>query len=149
MTSDATAARLRERGERLTPQRLMVLDALREGPGHLTADDVFQHVAARYPYVNQATVYRALLWLQEQGLVSAADLGGGRMEYEYLHEERHHHLVCLQCHGRIELADELVAPLAAAIQARYGFVPRVDHLAIFGLCRACQEHEADTHAVEG
>ena len=137
-SADATAAELRARGERLTPQRLLVLGAIREGRGHLTAEAVHARVRERYPYVNLATVYRALGWLKDQGLISETDLGGGQIEYEYIAEPRHHHLVCLHCGGREEFGDDVVAPLAATLRQRYGFAPRLDHLAVFGECRQCR-----------
>jgi Fur family ferric uptake transcriptional regulator len=134
-----TAAALRAGGERLTPQRLLVLEAVRELPGHLTAEAIHRRVRASYPYINLATIYRALGWLKGHGLVSETDLGGGQLEYEYLGPERHHHIVCLRCGAVAEFADELVAPLATALRERHGFAPRLDHLALFGLCRRCQE----------
>ena len=133
------AAALHARGERLTPQRLLVLDALHGADGHQTAEAIFEQVRARYPYVNLATVYRTLNWLRDRGLITETDLGGGQTEYEALGERRHHHLICLGCGERREFADELVAPLAASLRERYGFAPRLDHLAVFGTCAACQE----------
>jgi len=138
-----TEERLRERGERLTPQRLIVLDILRDAPGHLSAGTVLERALARYPYLNQATVYRALTWLRDQGLATAVDLGNGHTEYEYRRAgEHHHHLVCERCRQTIALDDALVAPLAEAIRTRHGFAPRLDHLAVFGVCRACQASAA-------
>ena len=144
---DAAAAALRARGERLTPQRLLVLETLREGGGHLTAEVIYERVSARYPYINLATIYRTLAWMKAQGLVSETDLGSGQAEYEYLGDQgdqRHHHLVCLRCGHQEEFANELVEPLAVALRARYGFAPRLDHLAVFGLCRHCQEAAGTT-----
>jgi Fur family transcriptional regulator, ferric uptake regulator len=132
------AALLHARGERLTPQRMFVLEVLQEGSGHQSAEAIYERTKLKYPYINLATVYRTLTWLRDQGLISETDLGGGHTEYEALAAHRHHHLVCLACGGRIEFADELVAPLAAALREHYGFEPRLDHLAIFGLCRGCR-----------
>lgn len=144
---DQAVAALQARGERLTPQRLLVLEALRAGSGHLTAEQVLERVRARYPYFNQATIYRALAWSKEQGLVSETDLGCGSAEYEYLAASRHHHLVCAACGGRQEFPDALVAPLVAALRESYGFAARVDHLALFGICRHCRE-AASTSATQ-
>ncbi len=137
---DEQIAALRARGERLTPQRLMVLDAVHALDGHQTAEAIFEHVRARYPYVNLATIYRTLGWLKNQALVSETDMGGGQIEYEYLGERRHHHLICLHCGMRGEFGDEMIAPLTATLHEHYGFVARIDHLAIFGVCRHCQDH---------
>ncbi len=141
-SSSSAAAALHARGERLTPQRLLVLGAIQEGPGHQTAEAIYERVRAAFPYVNRATIYRSLAWLKEQGLISETNLGGGQAEYEYLGDQRHHHMVCLRCGQRQEFADELVQPLAAALRERYGFAPRLDHLAVFGVCRNCQEAES-------
>src|SRR5262245_46927061 len=103
--ADDHVAALRARGERLTPQRLMVLAAMRETEGHHTAEAIYARVRERYPYVNLATIYRALGWLKDQALVSETDLGGGQIEYEYLGEGRHHHMVCLHCGGKAEFGD--------------------------------------------
>lgn len=130
---------LRARGARLTPQRLMVLEALRTLGGHRTADAVAAQVRIAYPYINRATVYRALGWLRDQGLVSETDLGGGQAEFEYLGAARHHHMICLACGHTVAFDDDLVAPLGRALFDRHGFAARIDHLAIFGLCRQCQE----------
>jgi len=133
---------LHARGERLTPQRLLVLETVRQDGGHLTAETIHARVAARYPYINRATIYRTLTWLTEQGLICVTDLGAGKEEYQYLTREHHHHLVCLTCGERQEFPDALVAPLAVVIREQYGFAPRLDHLAVFGLCRRCQGPEA-------
>lgn len=146
---DSATDQLRARGQRLTPQRLMVLDAIRAAHGHHTAEVIYERVRQAYPYVNLATIYRALAWLKEQGLVSETDLGSGQTEYEYLGEPRHHHLICLRCGRMAEFEDDLVAPLAATIQERYGFLPRLDHLAIFGACRACRATEGTANTDPG
>lgn len=146
---DTLVETLHARGERLTPQRLLVLEAVRHDGGHLTAETIYERVAARYPYINRATIYRTLIWLTEQELISVTDLGAGQAEYQYLAPVHHHHLVCLKCGARQEFSDDLVAPLATAIRARYGFEPRLDHLAVFGLCQRCQDAAATEEGRSG
>jgi Fur family transcriptional regulator, ferric uptake regulator len=129
------ADRLRRVGQRVTPQRLVILDALRPGE-HLSADDVFARVEPLLPAVNRSTVYRTLELFNELGLVSVTDLGGGARVFELI-AEPHHHLICHRCGALLELDDDLVEPLRAGIRARYGFAPAIDHLALFGFCASC------------
>lgn len=148
------AAVLRARGQRLTPQRQLILGALRAAGGHRTADELRAQIGASFPFINLATVYRTLYWLREQGLVAETDLGRGRREYEYIGESRHHHLVCLRCGATTEIADGALAPLAATLREGYGFAAQLDHFAIFGVCRGCRgapgdEEERATSADEG
>ncbi len=129
------AERLRQVGQRVTPQRLVILGAFRAGE-HLSADDVYARVAALLPAVNRSTVYRTLEVFRDRGLVSETDLGGGVRQFELL-EGRHHHLICQVCGAVLQLDDELVRPLREAIRDRFGFDAAIDHLALFGCCAEC------------
>jgi Fur family transcriptional regulator, ferric uptake regulator len=88
-------AELRRAGHRLTPQRLLVLQVMKDSQGHLTADEVLEELKESYPLINLATVYRSLQWLKEAGRLVETDLGEGRRVFSYLDTHRHHHLVCL------------------------------------------------------
>ena len=129
------ADRLRRVGQRVTPQRLVILGALRPGE-HLAADEVFARVEPLLPGVNRSTVYRTLELFRDLGLVSMTDLGGGARQFELI-DDLHHHLICHRCGTILELDDTLVDPLRDGIRAHYGFAPAIDHLAIFGFCSVC------------
>jgi Fur family ferric uptake transcriptional regulator len=129
--------RLRQAGQRMTPQRALILDAFTPGAHH-SADEVCTHLEGIAPEINRSTVYRTLELFRDIGLISETDLGSGIRHYELLDDERHHHLVCRQCQRQIDLDDALVAPLRDDIRQRYGFEPMIDHLAVFGSCDACR-----------
>ena len=59
------AAALRERGQRVTPQRLMVARVLNDLDRHVTAEVVFDEVSRRMPGVSLPTVYATLDLLEE------------------------------------------------------------------------------------
>lgn len=130
---------LRQQGYRLTPQREMVLDAVHECQGHVSAEEIYAKVQARNPYVHISTVYRTLELLKELHMVCEIDLGGGAVCYELTDERRHHHLICQECGGVLEVDDEVLAPLRDTLRQEYGFEARLDHLAIFGCCRRCEK----------
>lgn len=140
------ASWLRAVGQRVTPQRLMILGAFR-GPGeHLSADEVYARVGPLAPAVNRSTVYRTLELFRDLGLISETDLGSGVRHYERLDGARHHHLICQQCGVMIELDDNDIHPLREQIRRTYDFAPIIDHLALFGLCAYCQKHPPDVTA---
>ncbi len=138
---DELADRLRRVGQRATPQRLVILGALRPGE-HLSADEVFARVEGRLPGMNRSTVYRALELFRDLGLVSETDLGEGVRQFELL-SARHHHLICRGCGHQAELDDDLVAPLRDAIAVRHNFAATIDHLAVFGFCPECEPAAGD------
>lgn len=54
-------AKLKEKGLKVTHQRLLVLSVLAENSGrHMTAEDIYELVSENYPEIGLATVYRAL-----------------------------------------------------------------------------------------
>ncbi len=142
--TNSVIASLRQQGERLTIQRRGVIEALCEDGGHLAIDDLQSVLLRRGLDLNEPTIYRILQWLKDLGLVSQTDLGGNRIVYQVIGDSRHHHLVCLNCHRVIEMDDRLLDDLRARLRQEYGFEPRIDHMAFFGLCRDCQS-ELETH----
>jgi Fur family ferric uptake transcriptional regulator len=131
------AALMRERGFRVTPQRELILDAICEGDGHTTPDEIYQRVKAKTPHVNRATVYRNLDFLCEMRLVIAVQIGG-RMYYEIAGDAPHHHLICRNCDRVEQIGHEVVKALFDKIEREQKFHVDMDHLALFGLCHKCR-----------
>lgn len=137
--------RLRDEGERLTHPRRKVLEVLTRSGDHLTVNDVQRALRQAGEEMDSATIYRVLQWLKQVGLISQTDLGGEAIVYQVIDDHRHHHLVCLSCGSVSELDDGALDGLRRTLRRDYGFEPRIDHLAIFGLCRACRPKETSPH----
>lgn len=135
---------LRQQGHRLTPQRLQVLQVIKAAGCHMTAEEIHAEIVLHQPFVDIATVYRTLQWLQGLGMVASIDLGDSKLFYEYRAPgESHHHLVCQSCGYQIQISDEELAPLKELIQQRYGFEIQNDHLALLGRCAQCAAFEVE------
>jgi Fur family ferric uptake transcriptional regulator len=130
---------LLKKGYRLTPQRMMVVEALHSKESHISAEEIFEQLKAKYPYANLSTVYRTLELLKELGLAAEIDIGDGLLRYHAIENGRHHHLVCNKCGKMIELSESEFFPLEKSIMKNQGFKADLTHLAIFGLCSSCQE----------
>jgi Fur family ferric uptake transcriptional regulator len=135
----ATALRrtLHERGLRMTPQRQLVLDAVRD-LGHATPEQVCARVQRDAPAVNITTVYRSLDLLERLGLVRHTHLGHGAPNYS-VHEHEHVHLVCHGCGTVTEVPTDVMTQLAERLTVENGFVLDVSHVALSGHCRNCQD----------
>lgn len=131
--------KFRERGYRLTPQRLMILSAIEGSQNHISAEEIYSVVAAKYPYVNISTVYRTLELLKEIGLVTETDLGEGRVRYHPADKGRHHHLVCQECGAVIDLDESVLGPIRDTLLREYNFTADLRHLAIFGRHVKCKK----------
>lgn len=131
------ATHLHARGYRLTPQRQMILEAVRRADDHVTPDEVYASVHRRNPAISRATIYRTLDFLCEVRLIHALSWGG-QMYYEIVGEEPHHHLICHEC-GAIDQIDHmLLEELFQAVEKKHRFNIDMDHVTLFGLCRQCR-----------
>jgi len=129
---------LQQRGYRLTPQRIMVVEAVHNADKHISAEEIYAQVKTRYPYANISTVYRTLDLLEELGLVTRTDLGEGCVRYHHTEKSNHHHLICQKCGKVIDLEKSALLPLQTGLLKGYNFKADLRHLAIFGLCADCQ-----------
>ncbi len=131
------AGELSEQGYRLTPQRLMVLSAIEKSDHHISAEEIYAQITARYPNVNISTVYRTLELLERLGLVTKTDLGEGTVRYHSAEKGHHHHLVCRECGAIVDLDESVLASLKSALRQKYQFTADLKHLAIQGRCARC------------
>ena len=93
------AARCRENGLRVTPQRLAIYKLLAGSREHPSADGVFRSIREEFPSISYDTVNRTLLTFARVGLAEIVDGPGGPRRFD-LNIEKHHHFQCRQC-GRI------------------------------------------------
>ena len=127
-----------KKGHRVTPQRMMILEAIEASAQHISAEQIHSHVHVRYPYMDISTVYRTLQLLKELELVTEINLGDGRFLYHPAGKSNHHHLRCSKC-GKIQDIDEhVVLVLKEELRDHYGFDAELKHLAISGVCKHCR-----------
>ena len=126
-------------GYRLTPQRMMILEAIADSDGHISAEEIHEQVRAAYPYLDISTVYRTLDLLKTLHLVSETDMGRRHAQYELLSKGLHHHLICSECGRILDVENSFLDPLRRAIEEKYDFHAEIEHLAIFGICGGCKQ----------
>ena len=128
---------LRARGQRVTPQRLLIHRMLREENRHMSAEQVLTAVSESLPNVSLPTVYSTLELLEELGLVRRVGEIGGRVLFDSRLDD-HHHAVCGSC-GLIEDIDAELDTTAALDAARSaGFSDAEVGLIVTGLCARCR-----------
>ena len=136
LTDEQLTAVLHDRGQRVTPQRLVINRALRELDRHVTAEEVLASVADRLPNVSLPTVYSTLELFEDLGLVHRIGVSQGALLYDP-RPEPHDHMVCDNC-GKVEDIHAGVELQRAFTRARRGgFAPRRAEVRINGLCADC------------
>jgi Fe2+ or Zn2+ uptake regulation protein len=132
---------LRARGQRVTPQRLVINRLVRERARHVTAEEVHAALARDLPGTSAPTVYATLDLLADLGLVRRIDAGTGATLYD-ARTEPHSHSACRRC-GAVEDLDATtdLSPVEDAAQ-RAGFQPQRVEVVVSGLCRRCARARA-------
>lgn len=128
---------LRARGYRLTQQRRLVLDAVRELK-HATPEQVYTHLRQQHDSVDLATVYRTLDLLVELGLVGHTRLDSTAETYHLITHADHVHLVCRSCGRMSEAPIDSANAFAERLLAEQGFEADLGHLVVFGRCADCR-----------
>lgn len=133
---------LRAHGKRVTSQRNLILQIVRESHGHLDAGEIYRRARSKDPRISLSTVYRNLNLLEELGLISELHLDQEHHHYELKEGREHHHLICTNCDKVIEFDSPLVAELVSQVSQEQGF--RVDRVQIdlVGLCEECRAKQA-------
>ncbi len=88
---------LRERGLRITPQRIALVEAFANDPTHPTAQDLFERLRPAFPSMSFATVYNTLDALAKAGLSSTLRFGESGAARFDPNTAPHHHAVCDVC----------------------------------------------------
>ena len=75
VSQESFKKKLKEKGLKVTNQRLLVLQVLAENKDrHMTAEDIYELVKEDYPEIGLATIYRTVQLLLEMQLVDRINL---------------------------------------------------------------------------
>ena len=127
---DDVARALREAGGRFSAARRRVLEALFAAEAPLPADAVA-------PGLDRASVYRALEYLEELGVVRHVHLGHSPGLYSLTGGAEREYLSCERCHRITALEAERLDAVRDLIEAEFGYRARFSHFPIVGLCADC------------
>jgi Fur family ferric uptake transcriptional regulator len=135
---------LREKGLKVTNQRIKVLEVLSEsGDKHLTAEEIYELIKSDYPEIGLATVYRTIQLLLELNLIDRINLDDGFVRYEIgnMDENRekhhHHHLICTECGKVLSFEDDLLDELEKRILDSVSFKVLDHEVKLYGKCSDC------------
>ena len=126
---------LREKGLKLTPQRLILIDILAEGTTHPSAQTLVQKAREKAPKISVSTVYYTLNLLKTLKLIKELDFYDMDNRYE-ANTADHLNLICVAC-GNIQDFMEGVPASSGKIEERTGFKAHEMRLEYYGYCKEC------------
>lgn len=132
---------LRDQGLPITQQRDTIAELVFNSAEHQSVEDIESQLRTRGDRIGKATIYRTLEMLVKSGLVAEHDFGEGFKRYEHLFGQAHvrEHLICTEC-GKVKAFDSVeLQRVHQEVAQRQGFLPARYRLAIYGICKVCQE----------
>ena len=130
-----------DRAQRLTPLRRRVLEALAASHKPLGAYEIIEQIAGDGPRPAPITVYRALDFLLENGLVHRIESRNAFLACAHDHDETSMvaFLICDHCGSVGEIPAAPVAQSLNAAARASGFAPKLSVVEIAGTCAHCQK----------
>ena len=138
---EALLSKLKERGQRITPQRLAILRILAGSEGHPSVEDIYGVVIKDFPTTSLATVYKTITLLKELGEVLELEFSHGSNRYDGNKPFPHPHVVCTRCKSIVDPDLESLSAMTAEVSEQTGFKVVNHRLDFYGLCPECQKEK--------
>lgn len=132
-----TAQILRQKGLKVTPQRIAVYNMLLNTKQHPNAETIYRTLQPTNPTMSLATVYKTLDYFKQLNLVQELNVGEASSRYDAL-VHCHPHTVCSRC-GQVEdLFMEDITEIHKKVAEKLHFQVESEQLILYGVCANCQ-----------
>jgi len=134
--NDEFIAASRKKGYRVTKQRLIIFDTLRNTTTHPTAEEIYNMVKPQIPNISLGTVYRTLNALEKLGLLQKLSYGKSFSRYNG-NVDTHYHAICLDCGRVFDVNGPVLDNLGERFSRNTGFTITGHKLELYGYCKDC------------
>ena len=137
MTPQEIAARLRDWGVRVTPQRLAIAEAVLNSEDHPSVQQLYERVKDHFPSMTLATIYSTLDVLEKSHLIQ--ELPFPQFSRYESNLDPHVNLVCIKCGNVVDAnaGQETVVRLRDQVASQSNFKIAWQRVDFHGWCRRC------------
>ena len=133
---------LRNKGFKVTPQRLAIYKILMDGKDHPTAEMIYEKLQTRYPTMSLATVYKTVEVFKEMGLVHALNVGEDKARYD-ANVAPHVHMVCGGCGDILDVMDVELHSIKKMAEEKSGYQVAECQIYFHGHCAGCVKKKSN------
>ena len=134
--------------QRVTAQRSLLLELLRQSDRHLDADELYHRARRKHSRISLSTVYRNLQLFKKLGLIEEHHFAEEHHHYEAKPTTEHQHLLCLNCGKIVEFACPLSQKFKKDVGRQYDFDISGVEVRMTGLCSSCRKRSEGTEKQE-
>ena len=132
---------LREKGLKVTPQRLAIYNMLMNTDKHPSAETIYKELVVDNPSISLATVYKTLDSFTSAELIQELSIDGESLHYDY-NTAFHPHIICKKCGSvcdiDLDISDEINSVINK-IGSNTKYKVDKEQLFFYGLCENCEE----------
>ena len=127
----------REKGLKITSQRLAICNFILSRKDHPTAEKIYQELRNEYPTISLGTIYKTLHLLKDLGLIQELGFNEGSVRYDP-DMELHINMVCSKCGIISDYKAEKVEKLWNSIISDIRIKPKGQRIDIYYECNNCK-----------
>ena len=121
---------------RMTKQKRVILEVLKNTKSHPTADWVYDKVKKKIPNISLGTVYRNLNILKGQGEIIELSYGKGFSRFDG-NASRHYHFTCEHCGRILDVDPPADMDIEKELSMQIGVKVNSHRLELYGSCPDC------------
>ena len=144
MDAKEVTALLREKGFKVTPQRLALYNVLSNTTEHPSAEMIFSKLQEFYPTMSLATVYKTIEILKEIELVQILNVGEESFRYD-ANTDTHPHVRCLVCNRVDDIYGVDESAYVKQISEKTAYRLSGQQFYFYGVCPECQSKAGKMH----
>ena len=128
--------------QRNTPQRQLILNAVKARCDHPGADQIYHDVRTVNNKISRGTVYRNLYFLAQQGEIHQVKLP--HMDRFEDRLDKHYHIRCTECGALCDVPMDYISELDDQVKEKTGFTVEGHSVTFEGLCPDCQQRQTQS-----
>ena len=130
--------KLRANGQKITPQRLAIVDILAKSQGHPSVETIYDQIKETFPTMSLATVYRNILLIKSLGEVLELGFPDGSNRYDGRRPYPHPHVICIKCKKIVDPDLDSMDVMKKEVAEETKFTILNHRLDFFGICSDCR-----------
>jgi len=131
---------LKEKGYKITPQRLAIFEALEGNTSHPSAEQLFIALRKKHPTISFTTVYNTLQTLKDLGEIRELAIDPERRRYDP-DLSSHHHAICSECGAIFDVYANFSHGLTLPEELKNSFIVKDFEINFYGRCTNCSSSE--------
>ena len=134
--------KLRDNGNKITPQRLAIVKILAKSEGHPSVENIHVQIKEDFPTMSLATVYRNIVLIKSVGEVLELGFPDGSNRYDGNKPYSHPHVFCIKFKKIVDPDLDSLDDMKKEVALETDFKILNHRLDFFGICSNCMAEKA-------